>query len=230
MAKPAPDPASRAEALASEGQVAAAVRLLMDAAAAGDRDALALLAEWRLGGYLIRRDLAAARDLYQRSAQLGHDQADSIHAAFLAGGIGGPRDWAGALASLRRRAKKSADARAELELLESMNLSADGEPLASPQEEKLSDQPRASCFRSLFSAAECAFLAARAKPRLAPSVVIDPHSGRQLPNPIRTSDGMAFPYVDETPAIHALNRRIAAATGTQTAQGEPLQVLLRAEV
>jgi prolyl 4-hydroxylase len=225
MANPAPNLANRADALAARGEVDQAVRLLTGPAAANDRDALALLAEWRLGGSLIRRDLKAARELFGRSAQLGHDQAVSIHEAFLAGGIGGPRDWAGALASLRRRAGKSREASAELELLEAMNLSADGEPLPLPEQESLSEQPRASCIRGLLSAAECAFLAERAKPRLGPSVVIDPRSGRQLLNPIRTSDGMSFPYVAETPAIHALNRRIAAASGTQTAQGEPLQVL-----
>jgi prolyl 4-hydroxylase len=56
-------------------------------------------------------------------------------------------------------------------------------------------------------------------------VVIDPQTGRHLRNPIRTSDGMAFPFVDENPAVHALNRRIAAVTGTEAAQGEPLQIL-----
>ena len=44
-------------------------------------------------------------------------------------------------------------------------------------------------------------------------------------NPVRTSDAMVFPWIAESPAVHALNRRIAAATGTIPAQGEPLQVL-----
>ena len=75
------------------------------------------------------------------------------------------------------------------------------------------------------SEAECAFLTAAAAPWLEPSVIVNPHSGRLVPNPVRTSDGMAFPYVKESPAIHALNRRLAAITGTEPAQGEPLQVL-----
>jgi prolyl 4-hydroxylase len=64
-----------------------------------------------------------------------------------------------------------------------------------------------------------------AEPWLTPSVVVDPHSGQLVQNPVRTSDAMAFPWIAESPAVHALNRRIAAATGTTTAQGEPLQVL-----
>ena len=39
----------------------------------------------------------------------------------------------------------------------------------------------------------------------------------------RTAIGFTLPL--ENPAVHALNRRIAAASGTDVAQGEPLQVL-----
>jgi prolyl 4-hydroxylase len=60
---------------------------------------------------------------------------------------------------------------------------------------------------------------------LQPSIVIDPHSGQQVPNPIRTSSGASFPFVDENPAIHALNRRLAAASGSDVRAGEPLWVL-----
>src|SRR5262249_26442794 len=42
---------------------------------------------------------------------------------------------------------------------------------------------------------------------------------------IRTSRGVGFPFVDENPAIHALNRRIAAASVTDVRAGEPMQVL-----
>jgi prolyl 4-hydroxylase len=55
--------------------------------------------------------------------------------------------------------------------------------------------------------------------------VIDPQTGQFIPHPIRTSRGTAFPYVDENPAIHALNRRLAAASSTDVKAGEPAQVL-----
>ena len=42
---------------------------------------------------------------------------------------------------------------------------------------------------------------------------------------MRISDGVGFTLPLENPAVHALNRRIAAASGTDVAQGEPLQVL-----
>jgi len=42
---------------------------------------------------------------------------------------------------------------------------------------------------------------------------------------VRKSDVAAFPLALETPAVRALNRRIAAASGTDVAQGEPLQII-----
>jgi prolyl 4-hydroxylase len=36
---------------------------------------------------------------------------------------------------------------------------------------------------------------------------------------------MSFPWIDETPAIHAINQRLGAASGTAVANGEPLQIL-----
>lgn len=44
-------------------------------------------------------------------------------------------------------------------------------------------------------------------------------------DPVRTARVAAFPFVLEYPALHALNRRIAAVTGTRYEQGEPVQVL-----
>ena len=42
---------------------------------------------------------------------------------------------------------------------------------------------------------------------------------------MRNSDGCGFTWALENPAVHALNRRIAAASGTAPEQGEPLQIL-----
>jgi prolyl 4-hydroxylase len=116
-------------------------------------------------------------------------------------------------------------AAAQRALIERMRLTPSGDPLELPAEQKLSDRPHISAFPALFSPAECAFLIAEAQPWLQPSLIIDPQTGGQLRNPIRTSDSMSFGYVQEGPAVHALNRRIAAATGTDAKQGESLQVL-----
>ncbi|MFY0022539.1 hypothetical protein ABTQ05_21660, partial [Acinetobacter baumannii] len=46
-----------------------------------------------------------------------------------------------------------------------------------------------------------------------------------MPDPIRTSDIAAFPLALEQPAIHAINLRIASASGTNVRAGEPLTIL-----
>ena len=46
-----------------------------------------------------------------------------------------------------------------------------------------------------------------------------------VPSPLRSSHGATFPPHVESPAVHALSRRLAAASGTDVSQGEPLQVL-----
>jgi len=225
MAAHRPSLTDRVEALAAGGRVSEAYRLLTAPGAAADPQALFHLAAWRLAGHYVRRDLPAARALFGQAAALGHRDAAACHAAFLANGTGGDSDWQAALDVLGRHAARDPAFREDLALIGGMNLSAAGDPASPVRGQPLSAQPRAMLFPGLFSAAECAFLIARAAPALAPSMVIDPQSGRLTRNPVRTSDGMAFPFAEESPAIHALNRRIAAATGTLPAQGEPLQVL-----
>ena len=223
MSAQGPSLSEQADKLLAAGRTGEAYRLLTAAAAKADPEALFLLANWRLSGQLVRRDLPAARDLFRRAAEAGHAGAAAIHAAFTGNGTGGDGDWQEALRLLRQSADPSAAA--ELALIEEMRLSPAGDPLELPAERRLSDQPQVGSFSGLFSRAECDFLIARARPRLAPAVVIDPLTGRQQRNPVRTSDGMSFTLPLESPAVHALNRRIAAATGTGPGQGESLQVL-----
>lgn len=220
---PVPSPAAQAEARLAAGRPEEAYRLLTGPEAAGDADALFALASWRLSGRIVRRDLAAARDLFRRAAGLGHEAAARASAAFVGSGVGGPADWPAALRLLR--AHGFAGAAGQLDLIEKMTLTPVGDPAELPAEKRLSDRPQVSAFPALFSPAECDFLIAEAQPWLQPSVVIDPQTGRQLRNPVRTSDGMSFGYLQEGPAIHALNRRIAAASGTDVRQGESLQIL-----
>jgi prolyl 4-hydroxylase len=115
--------------------------------------------------------------------------------------------------------------RRELERVEAMALDAEGDPLTVPEGEPLCEAPAITRFAGLFSPAECAWLAEAAAPMLEPAVVIDPRSGRQVRDPVRVCDSVGFTWPLENPAVHALNRRIAAAACTAAEQGEPLQVL-----
>ena len=220
-----PSPARQAVALATQGRIADALRLLSDSAAAGDGEAAFALGLWRLEGRMVPRDVAGARADIARGAEAGHRDASRVYAGFLATGTGGPRDWAGALARLNHDAGSDALAMRQQALISVMAIDAAGEPLQIPQLEPVSETPRIAWVRALFTPDECAFLAELAAPRFRPAVIFHEGQQRFVRDPVRESDAAGFPVVSEWPFVHALNRRIAAATGTTVEQGEPLQVL-----
>jgi prolyl 4-hydroxylase len=190
-----------------------------------DPKALFAAAAAKVRGESGERDLAGARQLFREAGAAGAVEAAVIFANFLAAGVGGPRDWAGAVRLLAALAEVNPRSRRELERIEAMALTANGDPLALPEGESLCDTPSIIRFPGLFSTAECAFLAEAAEPMLEPAVVVDPACGRQRPDPVRVCDSAGFPWPLENPAVHALNRRLATASGTAPEQGEPLQVL-----
>jgi prolyl 4-hydroxylase len=216
---------TRARALFQSGQPQSAMNLLGEAARANDPDALDFLARLCVTGDIVQRDLRLARDLFRRSAEAGSRDGAASYRAFLANGTGGERDWQQALKQLKLAASTDAGARAELKLIQGMSIADDGAPQGDFVGEPLSSEPKVTRFPALFSDAECDFLVQAAAATLMPSVVVDPRTGEQRPNPVRTSDAAGFPLVQERPAIHALNRRLAAASGTEVSQGEPLQIL-----
>jgi prolyl 4-hydroxylase len=209
----------------SRRDVKEAYRLLADAADHGDALAAFELGRWCLSGQIVQRDLAACRSWFAKAAEAGHSHSRLIHSALLANGVGGARDWQGALDELTRAAPQTAQASEELRMIGQMSIDESGDPRAIPEREKVSESPAIYWVRQLLSPAECQALIELAKPFLNASVVVDPATGQMRADPIRTSEAAMFPWVNETPFIHAINRRIAAASGTAVEQGEPLQVL-----
>ena len=191
----------------------------------GDGAAAYELAEWCREGELVRRDFALARDLYLRAAQAQVIEAYRRYMAFLAVGVGGPRDWQMALQLLADLAKIDSSAASQAAVIEAMKLTDSGDPAMLPEREIVRDRPMICRFPALFSDEECDFLSRAAEPYFEPAETVEEYTGRTFRNPIRTSDTAVFPWVAENPAVHALNRRIAAASGTLPEQGEPLQVL-----
>jgi prolyl 4-hydroxylase len=203
-----------------------AARMLEVAADGSDGEAALTLAHWRLSGEIIRRDLALARQFFGRAAELGRREAAAAYIAMLANGAGGSgRRWPEAIAQLEARLQHDPEARAELELIGGMAIDPDGEPTGTYQRRELSTAPSIQAIPGFLTRDECAFLARLARPRLQPAVVIDPRTGQYVRHPVRTAHSVGFPFVDEGPALHAINRRIAAATGTSYEQGEPTQIL-----
>src|SRR5688572_3523880 len=177
---PASEAAERAVALAQAGAVADAYRLLEDAIAAGDGMAAATLADWRMAGQVVRRDIGQAQALYGRAFELGVEAAAGPFLALLASGAGGaPRDWPGTLGRLAARASDPA-ARRQLRLLEAMDLTEAGDPRQVQASNPLRLSPQIATVPAFLTPDECRYLIELATPRLQPSQVVDPRSGRLI--------------------------------------------------
>lgn len=163
---------------------------------------------------------------YGHAAQLGLDAAAPVHIALLASGAGGAgRDWQRALDLLAERARHHPQARQQRDLLAKMAIDEQGDPLTTVRSIMHRERPRIDRLPDFMTPAECRYLVDLALPLLQPSVVIHPRTGQFVVDPVRSARSAAFSFTIEDPVLHALNRRIAAATGTLYEQGEPLQVL-----
>ena len=211
--------------LLDEQRFKTAVETLVAAADTGNATALAELAQWRIAGNLIRRDLAAARALLERAWAAGSEEAGLLYAGFLASAVGGPGDWAGAVDALHALTPRRAQAATQLRLIEAMRLRPDGAADAPIARRSLSQSPHVEYAEGLFTPQECAYLLAVGAPNYQRSLVADPRTGQMMPHPVRRSDAAMLGVHLEDVAVNALNRRIAAFSATDVLQGEPLQLL-----
>ena len=205
------------EQLARSGRLGEAVQLVGERSRT-DPDAMLILANWRLWGMYGPRDLAEAHRLLEAAAAAGSAEAALQLATLVNNGAGGPADPDKARGILQQW-RHEPHAAEQLDLLDAMPTHPDADI------EELSADPPIRLVRNLFSDAECDYVLRRAGPELRPSMIIDEATGRPRPHPVRTSYSMNFGPPDEDLVIHALNRRIAALTGTDYAAGEPLHVL-----
>lgn len=219
------DAVTKASTLLRCGQPQEAMDLLGREAKRGNPGALEMLAEMALTGEFVHRDLALSRDLYARAADAGSPSAAAVYRAFVANGTGGPSDWGRAMQLLAEAMPHEIEAAADHAILARMELGPNGEPTRPYASEELSTSPEVRFFPQILTPDECEFLIVRSEPRLQASLVVDPQTGEQVPNPVRTSHSAVYPLMAESPAIHALNVRLATASGTAVEQGEPLQVL-----
>lgn len=221
------DPLGDARALAAQGETPRAVALLAAAGDAGNVDALMQHAVWHLDGVTLPRNLDAARALLRRAVAIGHVDGALMEIALAGNGNGNARapDWSAALALLDIAAAGDPVAAAQRALLGEMALAADGTPQRPAEARVLHESPRVLHFPGLLTPGECAHVAACGADLLEPAQVIDPGSRRLVEHPIRTADGGAIGPTREDLVVRALNLRIAAASGTQVEQGEPLTIL-----
>ncbi|MGQ0660071.1 2OG-Fe(II) oxygenase [Sphingosinicella sp.] len=214
----------QAISLSAAGRNPEAVLIISRLAAQDEPEALALLAEMKWRGGMVPQDPVQGRELYRRASEGGHQAAAHSYTNLLANGVAGHRDWPQAMDRLRVEARKDQRRRQMLAILERMRMDDDGDPACVPDVEPLSESPHVRLFERLFTATECDYLKQVAQPGYQPSTVFDANR-RLVRDPIRTSDSSTIHWLMEDPVVHALNRRLAAVTGTMADQGEAMQIL-----
>ena len=173
---------------------------------------------------MVPQDPVRGRHLLEQAAARGHGNANILVTNLLASGVAGKRDWSAALERLNYEASVLASRAPAAQLLRAMQLDGTGDPLTVPQPRGISDAPYAFMVESLLTREECAYLVQVAQELFEPSMVFD-EAHQLVRDTIRTSDGATIQWAMEDPAVHAINRRIAAATRTAYDAGEALQLL-----
>lgn len=189
-----------------------------------DPDALITLADFYWRGGPVEQNPKRAREMFRLAGEAGHPHGRMFHTNLLANGVFGERNWREAREKLAGEASLSADRHRAARLLAAMELDDDGGPRGIAEGDRMSSELDVRLFRGLLTPDECAHLLATAEPRYMRSTIHDAR-GRETPHPLRSSDGAPIHWLIEDPAIQALNRRLAMATGTDYRQGEPLLVL-----
>ena len=213
----------QALALADAGRVPEGALIVQRRVAAGDADAMFILADWKWSG-VLPQDPEGGRALFERAGDAGNREAALYATNLGANGVAGPRDWVKALARLESEARTDPARRKLCDLIWRMKLDDAGNPLVTPEGDVRSTAPQVTLFPRLFTAAECDYLRAAAEAHYQPSTVYN--AQRQLVrDPMRGSDGAALHWLIEDPVVHALNRRLAVASGSAAEHGEALQIL-----
>ncbi len=86
------------------------------------------------------------------------------------------------------------------------------------------ERPVLAVLRDVLGVDECAALIERARPRLVPSTIVDPATGRDVVADHRTSQGMFF-RLGEDALISRLDRRMSEIMNLPVENGEGFQVL-----
>jgi hypothetical protein len=189
--------------------------------AAGDTEAQFALAARLLALPDSPDSFARGAALLEAAAADGHAEAMCLLATLEAVGAGRRQDWTRAFDCLRLAADRGSEhARAQLRLLAG-TASPPGEPhgrialdrlLQVPERVALSERPRLRVFPGFASAAECQWVIARLRPKLAPAMVWDEASGAGKVDPVRSNSAAELRLSEMDVAIEILRARIAIAT------------------
>ena len=187
----------------------------------GDADALFKMGELSLRGMAGPVDLGAAYGFITRAAATGHADARRAEAYFTAAGVGTPADMARARALLEKLAPSDRFVAVQLSFLDHVKC---GGRVRSAPRQLVSADPHIEVVQGLFSVEECRYIQLIANPWMEPAMIYG-SDGAQVRDPHRDSDNMVVTPMAEDLVIHAINRCIAEASGTNVRWGEPLHVL-----
>ena len=197
-------------------------------------------AQYELGAALLAR--ADAADLFLRGVSLveaaagkGHAGALAMLATLEAVGAGRRQDWNRAFDCLLRAAEAgSQHARGQLQLLgggesagwPALRAAIDLKGLLRvPERIALSQRPRLRVFEGFATPAECHWVMARVRAKLAPAMVWDEASGSGKVDPVRSNSAVELRLTELDVVTQMLRARISLATHLPEAIFEVPQVM-----
>ncbi len=200
----APGGSATAEAVRLLGggpdEVRSAVATIDSAASNGDADALERQAVFEAMGCFRPQNWPRALDCLQAAAERGLRSAQE-QLLVLAGNGEAGNDW--------RRLRS----RISIERV-----------IHAPAKAKLSEAPRLRVMKGFASAAECAWLIGRARPRLKRATVVNP-TGSQDVRAVRTNSAVEFQVPEMDLVVEAIRARVSAAINLPLPLFEPSQIL-----
>lgn len=180
------------------------------------------MAERLLLGIDVEPDQKAAYRMVQHAARLGHEDGRRAWVYLTAAGIGRKADPEGARKMLAELAQEDRFAALQLAFLKHVTCE---QRLAAVKPRIISADPYIALYPQLFSHAECKYLAVLGTPWLEKAHVLDLAGEGRLDQRVRDGHCCSIPNMFEDLVVQAVNRCIAAATGTKAGWGEPLNIL-----
>ena len=190
-------------------------------AEAGDADAQYKASELCLRGMAGPVDLTQAYRWMAKAAAQGQIEAQRGAAYFTAAGVGCPANPAKARSLLEEVSLDDRFVAVQFAFLDHVQCN---QRLATAERRLISADPHIELIVGLLSAAECRYLILLANPWLEPAMIYAA-TGEGMRDPHRDSDNMVIAPMTEDLVVQAINRCIAAASGTDMTWGEPLHIL-----
>ncbi|MEO7813856.1 MAG: 2OG-Fe(II) oxygenase [Sphingomicrobium sp.] len=179
------------------------------------------LAERYLLGIDCPPDPGKSIEAVQQAAAMGHPDGWRAWVYLTAAGIGTAPDEAKARAMLGELAKEDRFAAVQHAFLAHLTSEA---RVADVRPQVISSDPYIALFPKLFSSAECRYLMTIGAPWLEKASVIG-LDGKGRMDGVRDAHSCSIPHLAEDLVVQAINRTIAAASGTKAGWGEPLNIL-----